>query len=77
MPAGDGDAEAAAEVGEASLLRAGLDSKVQSCDGAAGESPLHPSFVSCSAQALDAGATGVVGAASSTAAPVTCLLFKS
>lgn len=50
MPAGDGDAEAAAEVGEASLLRAGLDSKVQSCDGAAGESPLHPSFVSCSAQ---------------------------
>lgn len=43
---------AAAEVGEASLLRAELDSKVQCCDGAAGD-PSKPSsswfcFLQCS-----------------------------
>lgn len=45
-------AEAAAEVGEASLLRAELDSKVQCCNGAAGESAKpsssHFCFLQCS-----------------------------
>lgn len=40
-------AEAAAEVGEASLLRAELDSKVQRCDGAVGDPSKPSSSHSC------------------------------
>lgn len=45
-------AEATAEVGEASLLRAELDSKVRCCHGAAGDpskpSSSHSCFLQCS-----------------------------
>lgn len=66
------NAEAAAEVGEASLLRAELAFKVQCCAGAAGESS-KPSSIPFLFLAVDAEATaGVVGAAASAPALVTC-----
>lgn len=75
-------AEAATEAGEASLLRAELDSEVQCCDGAVGETSKPSSsclcFLQCSEKTADARATGgVIGAAPSASALVTCLLFKS
>lgn len=70
-------AEAAAEVEEASLLRAELDSKVQCCDGAAVIKVLFIPFLLLAVlrKAVDAEATGgVVGAAASAPALVThCL----